>query len=56
MSYRETLKNRIREIETEISNKQDLKHVLQSELQDLMRKEFEEDMREDNHRQTLLKG
>jgi hypothetical protein len=56
MHYREELKKRIRELEFEISNKRDHKEILQKELQDLMRKEFEEDMREDNDRQTLLKG
>jgi hypothetical protein len=56
MQYREELKNRIRELEFEISNKRDHREILQKELQDLMRKEFEEDMREDNDRQTLLKG
>lgn len=56
MSYRDTLKERIRELESEIANKSDRKEILEKELQDLMRKEFEEDMREEADRKTLLKG
>ena len=56
MSYRENLKQRIREIEFEIVNKQGHKEALEKELQDLMRKEFEEDMREEADRKTLLQG
>lgn len=57
MSYREELKKRIRELQVEINNKQDHKHVLESELQSLLVKEFEEEMREENQfKPTLLKG
>jgi hypothetical protein len=56
MSYRDQLKNRIRELELEITNKTDRKDVLEKELQDLMRKEFEEDLREESNRKSLLQG
>lgn len=54
MSYKDTLRQRIREIQFEIESKKERKDILEQELQDLMRKEFEEEMREEN--QTLLKG
>lgn len=56
MSYRDSLKQRIRELQMEIENKQDHKEVLERELQELMRREFEEEMREENSNPTLLKG
>ena len=56
MSYKDQLKNRIREIELEIANKTGHKDALERELQDLMRKEFEEDLREESNRKSLLQG
>lgn len=55
MSYRDDLKKRIRELEFEIQMRSEKKEFLELELQDLMRKEFEEEMREDNETR-LLKG
>lgn len=55
MSYRDILKQKIRELELEIANKVDHKEDLKKELQDLMMKEFEEDMRESDNKK-LLKG
>lgn len=55
MSYREELKKRIEELKFEIAARQDRKEILEKELQDLMRKDFEEEMREDNDLR-LLKG
>lgn len=56
MQYRDQLKQRIKELEAEIANKEDHKDSLQRELRDLRVKEFEEDMREEDERQILLKG
>jgi hypothetical protein len=56
MSYKEILKQQIKELQLEISNKRDHKEVLENRLQDLMKKEFEEDLREEADRKTLLKG
>ena len=55
MSYRDEIKNRIQELEHEIVIRQDKKEFLQHELNDLMKKDFEEEMREENSTQ-LLKG
>ena len=55
MSYRESLKKRISELEFEIRTKADRKQDLEKELQELMRRDFEEEMREENHAK-LLKG
>ena len=55
MSYRESLKKRISELEFEIRTKADRKQDLEKELQELMRRDFEEEMREENQKQ-LLKG
>ena len=56
MSYKDQLKTRIREIELELANKQGHKEALEKELQQLMRSEFEEDLREESDRKTLLQG
>jgi hypothetical protein len=56
MQYRQELKRRIAELELEIANKTDNKELLQKQLNDLMRKEFEEDLRESGDNQILLKG
>jgi hypothetical protein len=56
MQYRQELKRRIDELELEISNKTDNKELLQKQLQDLMKKEFEEELRESPDQQILLKG
>jgi len=56
MSYRDILKRQIKELQLEISNKEGHKEYLEKELQDLMRKEFEEDIKEELDRKTLLKG
>lgn len=56
MSYRDNLKQRIKELEMEIENKKDRKENLIKELQELMRLEFEEEMREEGAKPTLLKG
>lgn len=55
MSYRESLKKRISELEFEILTKAERKQDLEKELQELMRRDFEEEMREENQKQ-LLKG
>jgi hypothetical protein len=55
MSYRDNLKKRISELEFEIRTKAERKQDLEKELQELMRKDFEEEMREENQKQ-LLKG
>lgn len=55
MSYRDSLKKRISELEFEIRTKADRKQDLEKELQELMRRDFEEEMREENHAK-LLKG
>ena len=56
MSYRDNLKQRISELQHEISTRQDKKEVLEKELQDLMLKDFEEEMREENHQRLLQEG
>jgi uncharacterized iron-regulated protein len=56
MQYRQELKKRIAELELEIANKTDNKELLQKQLQDLMKKEFEEELRESPDQQILLKG
>lgn len=56
MSYKDQLKERIKELEFEIANKTGRKDALERELQDLMRKEFEEDLREEASRRSLLQG
>lgn len=55
MSYRDEIKKRIQELEHEIIIRKDKKEFLEYELQDLMKKDFEEEMREENNTR-LLKG
>lgn len=55
MSYREHLKQRIKEIQLQIANNQGQAEALENELKQLEMKEFEEDLREENN-QVLLKG
>jgi hypothetical protein len=56
MHYREHLKKRISELELEIRTNTNKKSVLEKELQELLKKEFEEDMVEESDRQILLRG
>ncbi len=56
MSHRDILKKRIKEMELEIANKQGHKEALEKELQNLIMQDFEEEMREDSHRKSLLQG
>ena len=56
MSYKDFLKERINQLELQIANEQGQKDALKKELQDLMRQEFEEDLREETDKPTLLKG
>lgn len=57
MSYRNHLKQRIKELELEIANKEDHKEALEREMRELMIKDFEEEMREENmQKPSLLKG
>ncbi len=55
MSYKDHLKQRIREIKLQIANSEGQAEALQKELEQLELKEFEEDLREENN-QVLLKG
>ena len=55
MSYKDHLKQRIREIKLQIANSEGQAEALQKELEQLELKEFEEDLREEDER-TLLKG
>jgi hypothetical protein len=55
MSYRDFLTHQIAELEKKIQSATGEKQTLQSALNDLKLKEFEEDMRTENH-QKLLKG
>jgi hypothetical protein len=56
MSYKDLLKKRIKEIEYQISNNIGEADKLREELRQLELREFEEDERESNNRQILLKG
>jgi hypothetical protein len=56
MQYKDQLRKRISEIELEIANNSNKKFVLEKELQDLLKKEFEESLVEESERQILLKG
>ena len=56
MSYKDYLNIRIKALEEKIKNTQGEKTALEMELYDLMRKEFEEELREEADTKTLLKG
>lgn len=55
MSYRDFLNQQIEELEKKIQSATGEKQALQHALNDLKMKEFEEDMRTEDH-QKLLKG
>lgn len=55
MSYKDFLSQKIAELETKIQTATGEKQALQSALNELKLKEFEEDMRTEGHQQ-LLKG
>lgn len=55
MSYKDFLSQKIAELETKIQSATGEKEALQSALNELKLKEFEEDMRSEGHQQ-LLKG
>lgn len=55
MSYRDTIKKQIRELEKFIEQAQDNKEMLQNELNRLRMIEWEEDIAHDRNQQ-LLKG
>lgn len=55
MSYKNYLKQKIKELELQIANNQGNVEKLREELKALELKEFEEDLREENQ-QILLKG
>ena len=55
MSYKDFLGQKIAELERQIQTATGEKQALQSALNELKLKEFEEDMRTENHQQ-LLKG
>ena len=55
MSYKDFLGQKIAELEKQIQTATGEKQTLQSALNELKLKEFEEDMRTENHQQ-LLKG
>lgn len=56
MSYRDELKKRIEYIESEIQNSRFKNIELENKLLKLKLQEMEEEMREDNHRKSLLQG
>jgi septal ring factor EnvC (AmiA/AmiB activator) len=56
MSYRNYLKQKIAEIQSQIGKDSDHADKLREELKDLELKEFEEDLRESGDSQILLKG
>jgi hypothetical protein len=56
MSYRDELKKKIEYLESEIANSKSKNLELENYLLKLKLEEMEEEMREDNHRQSLLKG
>lgn len=56
MSYKDYLQEKIKELEKSISNNTGQVDSLKKELQSLQMKEFEEDLRESDSGQVLLKG
>jgi hypothetical protein len=56
MSYRDELKKKIEHLENEIGNSKFKNLELENELLRLKLQEMEEEMREDNHRKSLLQG
>jgi hypothetical protein len=56
MSYRDQLKKKIEQLEGEIENSKFKNLELENELLRLKLQEMEEEMREDNHRKSLLQG
>jgi flagellar capping protein FliD len=56
MSYRNQLKQRIENLEKQIAESKTKNLELENELLRLKFNEMEEEMREDNHRKSLLQG
>lgn len=56
MSYKDYLKQQIKEIESQIANNVGEVDKLREELRKLELQEFEEDLRESENTQVLLKG
>jgi hypothetical protein len=56
MSYKDELKQKIEYLENEIVNSKSRNLELENYLLKLKLQEMEEEMREDNHRQSLLQG
>ena len=56
MSYKDELKKRIDYLESELANSKSKNLELENELLKLKLQEMEEEMREDNHRKSLLQG
>lgn len=56
MSYKDYLQQKIKEIEQNIANNVGQVDALKEELKRLQMQEFEEDLRESDSKQVLLKG
>jgi len=56
MSHNDELKQKIEYLESEISNSRTRNLELENYLLKLKLQQMEEDIREDDHRQSLLKG
>jgi hypothetical protein len=56
MSYRDQLKQRIENLEKQIAESRTRNLELENDLLRLKVQEMEEEMREDNHRKSLLQG
>lgn len=56
MSYKEHIQQKIRELELNIANNIGHVDALKEELKRLQMQEFEEDLRESDSKQVLLKG
>jgi len=56
MSFNDELKQKIQYIEDEIANSKSKNLELENYLLKLKLQQMEEEMREDNHQQSLLKG
>jgi hypothetical protein len=56
MSFNDELKKKIEYLENEIANSKSQNLELENYLLKLKLQQMEEEMREDNHRQSLLKG
>jgi hypothetical protein len=56
MSHKDYLQQKIKELESNIANNVGRADALREELKRLQMREFEEDLRESDSRQVLLKG